>query len=230
MEQNHMKTIAIVSEKGGAGKTTVTVNLAVAAENHGLATVIFDLDQRANSAVWGDNRESKIPQVVPAQAVRLSRLLDQARQNQAALVILDTPGNDLPIAETACASADLILIPCRPSPPDLVSIVPTVKMALSSGKPAFVLLNAAPVQGSETAEATAAIQRAGMAVCPVILHSRKAFVSRFHEGMSALDIDPKGKAAQELEALFAWACKEGSLLPSEQVTIKESELLTSQQG
>ena len=157
-------------------------------------------------------------------------MLDQARQNQANLVILDTPGNDLQIAEAACAAADLILIPCRPSPPDLVSIVPTVKMALASGKPAFVLLNAAPVQGSETAEATVAIQRAGMAVCPVILHSRKAFVSRFHEGMSALDVDPKGKAARELEALFEWTCSKDSLLTNKQVTMQESELSTTAKG
>ena len=54
-----MKIIAIISEKGGAGKTTLAVNLAVAAEAHGLATAIFDLDPRANSTVWGDSRPNK---------------------------------------------------------------------------------------------------------------------------------------------------------------------------
>ena len=219
-----MRTIAIVSEKGGAGKTTIAVNLAVAAESYGKATVIFDLDPRANAAIWGDAREGKIPEVIPAQAARLSILLQQARKNEADLVILDTPGNALNVAEVACSQADLILIPCRPYPPDLVSIVPTVKTALSAGKPAFVLINAAPVQGSETAEATTAIERAGVAVCPVILYQRKAFVSRFHEGMSALEVDPRGKAAQELQALLLWVCNNVALIPSKQVSMLTNEL------
>jgi CobQ/CobB/MinD/ParA nucleotide binding domain len=67
-----MKILAIVSEKGGAGKTTLAVNLAVAAEAHGLATAIFDLDPRANSTVWGDRRETKIPAVVPAQGLSVA--------------------------------------------------------------------------------------------------------------------------------------------------------------
>lgn len=202
------KVIAIVSEKGGAGKTTAAVSLAVAAEAMGRAAVIFDLDPRANSAVWGDAREGRPPEVVPAQSSRLPLLIDRARAQDADLVILDTPGNALPVAEAACAQADLILIPCRPYPPDLVSIVPTVKVALASGKPAYVLINAAPVQGTETVEATVAIGRAGVSVCPVVLYARKAFVSRFHEGMTALEADPKGKAAEEIRQLYLWVCKQ----------------------
>ena len=211
-----MKVTAIVSEKGGAGKTITAVNLAVAAENHGLATVIFDTDPRANSAVWGDKRPNQIPQVVPAQAPRLAVLLDKAREQGADLVIIDTAGNALSIAEVVCSHADLILIPCRPSPPDLVSIVPTVKVAVTSGKPTFVLINAAPVQGSETTEARTAIEAAGVRVCPVVMHSRKAFSSRFHEGLTALDVEANGKAAAETRALFLWMANELGLISNKQ--------------
>lgn len=209
-----MKVIAIVSEKGGAGKTVAAVNLAVTAESHGIATVIFDVDPRANSAVWGDKRPDQIPQVIPAQVPRLAVLLDKAREQGADLVIIDTPGNALSVAEAVCPHADLILIPCRPSPPDLVSIVPTVKVALTSGRPAFVLINAAPVQGSETEEARTAIEAAGVPVCPVVLHTRKAFSSRFHEGLVALDVDAKGKAAGESRALFLWMAEQIGLIES----------------
>jgi chromosome partitioning protein len=207
-----MKVIAIVSEKGGAGKTITAVNLAVIAESYGKATVIFDTDPRANSAVWGDKRPDQIPQVIPAQAPRLSVLLDRAREQKADLVIIDTPGNALSVAEVVCSFADLILIPCRPSPPDLVSIVPTVKVALASSKPAFVLINAAPVQGAETQEARQAMEAVGVQVCPVVIHSRKAFSSRFHEGLAALDIESKGKAAGEARALFLWVDEQLSLI------------------
>ena len=210
-EQVAMKTIAVVSDKGGAGKTIVSVNLAVAAERHGLATAIFDFDPRANSAVWGDARPNKIPEVIPAQAPRLSVLLEQAQKNDAAVVILDTPGNALGIAEAVCPHADLILIPCRPFPPDLLSIVPTVRIALRSGKPTFVLLNAAPVQGPEVNEAIAAIGRADVGVCPVVLYNRKSYASRFHQGLTAYEVDPRGKAVKELQSLFVWVCQQTGL-------------------
>jgi chromosome partitioning protein len=213
-----MKVIAIISEKGGAGKTTLAVNLAVAAEAHGLATAIFDLDPRANSTVWGDNRESKIPAVVPAQAPRLAILLDQARGNDADLVIIDTAGNAESSAGQAAARADAILIPCRPFAPDLISVATSVKLAKASGKPFFVVINAAPVQGVETAEAVAAITAEGVEVAPVVLHSRKPFVSRFHEGLTALDIDPKGKAAAEMREFFLWLCDKVIMLPKPQIT------------
>jgi chromosome partitioning protein len=213
-----MKVLAIISEKGGAGKTTLAVNLAVTAEAHGLATVIFDLDPRANSTVWGDARPNKIPEVIPAQAPRLSLLLQQARDNEADLVIIDTAGNAESTAGQAAQQADAILIPCRPFAPDLISIATSAKLARASGKPFFVVINAAPAQGVETAEAIAAIAAEGVEVSPVVLHSRKPFVSRFHEGLTALDIDPKGKAAAELREFFLWVCENVIKLPSKQVT------------
>jgi chromosome partitioning protein len=218
-----MKVIAIISEKGGAGKTTLAVNLAVAAEAHGLATAIFDLDPRANSTVWGDARPNKIPAVVPAQVPRLPLLLEQARGNDADLVIIDTAGNAESTAGQAAQKADAILIPCRPFAPDLISIATSVKLAKTSGKPFFVVINAAPVQGVETAEAVAAITAEGVEVCPIVLHNRKSFVSRFHEGLTALDTDPKGKAAAEMRELFLWVCNKVTMLSNKQVTEQTSK-------
>src|SRR2546423_8965276 len=81
---NHatMKTVAIISQKGGAGKTTVAIHLAVAAEQRGLRAAVFDLDPQASATSWADKRQSASPAVVSAQATRLSNLLEQAA-NQA---------------------------------------------------------------------------------------------------------------------------------------------------
>jgi chromosome partitioning protein len=217
------KILAIISEKGGAGKTIISVNLAVAAEALGLATAIFDLDPRANSTVWGDARPEKIPAVVPAQAPRLTRLLEQARQNDADLVIIDTPGNAPDIGAAAAAQADAILIPCRPVGPDLISIAVSVKLAQASGKPTFVVINSAPAQGVETAEAIATITAAGVEVCPIVLQARKPFASRFHEGLTAPEIDPRGKAAAEIQALLLWICEKVGMVTSKQVTKLEKQ-------
>ena len=215
--------IAIISEKGGVGKTTLAVNLAVAAEAIGLATAIFDLDPRANATVWGDARPGKVPEAIPAQAPRLALLLTQARAGGASLVLIDTPGNAPDVAAIAASHADAILIPCQPAAFDLASIPKSVLIARASGKPFFVVINAAPVQGVETAEAIGAIEGQGVAVCPVILHRRKAFVARAHEGLAALDIEPTGKGAAEIREFLAWVCEKVIMLPSEQATETEGK-------
>ncbi len=212
-----MKILAIVSRKGGAGKTTIAVHLAVAAEAYGIATAIFDLDPQASAALWSDHRGEPIPAVVPAQAPRLPSLLAQARQNEAHIVLLDTAPHADGIAADAADQADVILIPCRPSAFDLDAIGASVRLARNAGKPAYVIINAAPVQGVETAEAIAALTAAGVEVCPVVLHHRKPYASRIHEGRTAQEIEPKGKAAAEIDALLFWLCDRVILLPKPQV-------------
>ena len=211
-----MKTLAIVSRKGGAGKTTIAVHLAVAAEAHGIATAIFDLDPQASAALWSDHRGEQIPAVVPAQAPRLAALLKQARQNDAGLVILDTAPHADGIASEAATHADAILIPCRPSSLDLDAIGASVRLARAVDKPAYVVINAAPAQGVEAEETRAALLAADVTVAPVTLHQRKAFASRMHEGRTAHDFDPAGKAAGEVEQLLLWICDNVLLLPINQ--------------
>src|SRR5260370_23159119 len=88
-----MKTVAIISQKGGAGKTTVAIHLAVAAEQRGMNTAIFDLDPQASAASWADKRKNPSPAVVSAQAARLPGLLEQAAAQFADLVIIDSAPN-----------------------------------------------------------------------------------------------------------------------------------------
>jgi chromosome partitioning protein len=208
-----MKTLAIISRKGGAGKTTIALHLAVAAELHGLATAVFDLDPQASAAIWSDHRGEPSPAVVPAQAPRLPALLGQARKQEADLAILDTAPHADAIASEAAAHADLILIPCRPSSFDLDAIGASIRLARAAERPAVVVINAAPVQGVETGEAVDAIASAGVEVCPVVLHQRKPYASRIHEGRTATEIEPKGKAAQETRDLLLWVCDKLILLP-----------------
>ena len=222
-----MKTLAIVSRKGGAGKTTLATHLAVAAESHGFATALFDLDPQASAAVWSDHRGENFPAVVPAQAPRLPGLLAQARQNEADLVILDTPPEADAIATEAAAHADAILIPCRPSALDLDAIGGSVRIARSAGKPFFVVVNAAPVQGSEVEEMQTALKTADVAVAPVVLHHRKAFSARMQEGRTAQEIEPRGKAAAELRDLLLWVCEKVIKLPTKQVTKATTEQMTA---
>lgn len=211
-----MKTLAIVSRKGGAGKTTIALHLAVAAEALGIATAVFDLDPQASATLWADHRGQQFPAVVPAQAPRLAALLAQARAKDADLVILDTAPHADGIASEAASHADAILIPCRPSALDLDAIGASIRLARAVNKPAYVVINAAPVQGVETAETRTALAGAGVELVPVVLHQRKAYAARMHEGRTAQEIEPNGKAASEVRELTLWLCDKVNLLPSEQ--------------
>lgn len=209
-----MKTIAIISRKGGAGKTTIALHLAVAAEAQGIATAVFDLDPQASAAIWSDHRGEPIPAVIPAQAPRLGSLLSQAKMQNAGLAIIDTAPHADGIASDAATHADLILIPCRPFSFDLDAIGASIRLARASEKPAVVIINAAPTQGLETSEAINAIKNAGVEVCPVVLHQRKAFANRIHEGRTATETEPKGKAAEEANSLLLWVKNKVNLLSS----------------
>lgn len=84
-----MKTIAIVSQKGGAGKTTLALHLATAAEAAGLPAAIIDLDPQASAAGWGDSRQGEAPVVVALPHTRLPQGLQAATDGGAELVVID---------------------------------------------------------------------------------------------------------------------------------------------
>src|SRR5262245_17877282 len=165
-----MKTVAIISQKGGAGKTTVAIHLAVAAQQRGLNTAVFDLDPQASAATWSDKRRHPGPTVVAAQAPRLPSLLQQAAAQAADLVFIDSAPNADAASLAAAQAADLILIPCRPAAFDLNAIATTLNLAAVAAKPAYVLLNAVPPHGKVGEEARAALRSGGVAVADPVLH------------------------------------------------------------
>lgn len=203
-----MKTIAIISQKGGAGKTTIGIHLAVAAERRGLNTALFDLDPQASASSWSDKRSNPSPAVVPAQASRLPGLLEQAHAQSADLVIIDSAPNADSASLAAARAADLILIPCRPAAFDLNAIGTTLGLAEVAAKPAFVVLNAVPPLGKVGEEARRALEEGGVQVAPPVLHHLVAFSHSVNDGRTAQELDPASKAALEIDALFEWVRKQ----------------------
>lgn len=199
-----MKTIAIISQKGGAGKTTLAVHLAVEAVRCGYSTAVFDLDPQASAASWADKREAEEPAVVSAQATRLPSLLQQAEQQSADLVIIDSAPNADSASMAAARAADLILIPCRPAAFDLNAIGTTLSLASVAGKSAWVLLNAVPPQGKLGEEAANALTEANVQVVPKMIRHLVAYSHSVNDGRTAGEFEPKGNAASEMKQLFKW--------------------------
>jgi chromosome partitioning protein len=201
-----MKIVAIISQKGGAGKTTLAVHLATAAAAAGHTTAIIDLDPQATAASWGDRRTAAAPEVISGQAARLPALINSARQNGADFLVLDTAPNADQVVSLAARAADLVLIPCRAAAFDLEAIETTLMLAKAALKPAYVVLNAVPPRSSIGKEAAQGLAARDVQVAPHQLTHRAAFAHGVIDGRTAQEFEPQGKAAEEIEMVYTWLC------------------------
>lgn len=202
-----MKTISIISQKGGAGKTTLALNLAAAAEALGHSTVVIDLDPQASAKGWHDHRNKETPVVISSHASRLADVLETARKHGAALCIIDTAPHSETTALAAAKAADLILIPCRPAVFDLRAISSSVDLVQLAKKPALIVLNAAQPRGTLADQAETAIKAYGIPVAKARITQRAAFVHSLTAGQTVIEFEPEGNAAAEVKALCLIACK-----------------------
>lgn len=202
-----MKTVVLLSQKGGTGKSTIATHLAVCAERDGKKVALFDLDPQASSYKWSQRRKEEQPTVVSATAAALANLLAQAKQQGADLILVDTAGHADASSLHALYHADLVLIPCRPSAADLDAIEDTIELA-SRAKPSksAVVLNAAPTRGQLSQQARVAIEER-IKVAPVVLGQRSAYASAWIDGRSVEEYEVNGKAAEEIRKLYQWMMK-----------------------
>jgi len=213
-----MRTIAILSQKGGAGKTTLALHLAAAGEAAGLVSLIVDMDPQATASKWAEWRQGRPPEVIDSPPALLPRKLAAAEQQGAQLVVIDTPPHAEAAAYEAAKLADLILIPCRPRAFDLDAIQMTAALAKRSGKPAFVVFMAGPVRAAKLyEEAGEVVTGFGVAVAPVVIPERAGFHHSTGQGRVAAELDPNGKAAEDIAALWAWTCERVNMSTSEKV-------------
>ena len=199
-----MLTIAIISQKGGAGKTTIGLNLAARAEALGRSAVVVDLDPQASATSWSDHRIEKAPVVVSAQAARLGEVLGAATDHGADLAVVDTAPHSEAAALAAARAAALVVIPCRPAVFDLRAVASSADISGFAETPAIAVLNAVPPRGPLADQAEEAIRGYGLDVAPVRIGHRVAFVHSATAGQTAGEYEPGGTAALEIEALYEW--------------------------
>lgn len=207
-----MKTISIISQKGGAGKTTLALNLACAAAAFGHRSVVIDLDPQASAKGWHDHRQKETPVVISAQASRINDVLTTASQHDADICVIDTAPHSETAALAAARAADLILIPCRPGILDLRGISSSVDLVQIAKRPAIIVLNAVPPRGGLADQAEEAIRPYGLEVAATRISHRAAFYHSLTAGQTAIEFDPDGVAAQEIRDLYQLACKRANMI------------------
>jgi chromosome partitioning protein len=212
-----MHIIAVIAQKGGTGKTTLALCLAVEAERHGKTTAVVDLDPQATASNWGDRRQTTNPVIVSAQPARLRQVLAAARANGADLVFIDTPARSEQSALEAAKASDIVLIPCRPAIYDLETLGTTVELIRYAGaRPTAVVLNGVPSRGAKRAQAEEVVRGLAIPICPAAFGYRAAFNDSGALGLTAYEYEPGGKAALEIEQVYTFVSKLVKELPSEQ--------------
>lgn len=213
-----MQIVAVLSEKGGAGKTTVAVHLAVAAKLAGRDAVIIDLDPQASAADWADRRGSS-PEAVAIPPARLVKLLGDLRANAVQLVLIDTGRDSNNAGYTAAQAADLILIPCQPGGFDFRALTRTTDLCKLAGKRPFVVLNGLqPGATKAEADAREALTAYECDLAPVTLHRRAAYRQASIVSRTAQESEPGTPAAEEAAQLYNWVAQQLTLSTTHQHT------------
>ncbi|MGC9237840.1 MAG: AAA family ATPase [Thiomonas sp.] len=190
--------VAIVAEKGGCGKTTLALTVAVAAVRAGHKVAIFDVDTQATAANWTDRREDEFPWVVATPAARLDAAFTSAKGQGVDFIVIDTPPHAGADGVEAARRADLVLVPVEPHISSLETLPKVADMLkLAGATPVVVVLSKAPIQGKEAQDAAAYIVEQGFTVCPVTLYLRAAHRHAGNVGKTAQEYEPNGKAAEE---------------------------------
>jgi chromosome partitioning protein len=203
-----MRSLAFLSQKGGSGKTTLAVHIAVAAGQKREKVILIDTDPQASASVWGKARGEKEPHVKKSTFAETRTLIKDAQAQGGTFAVIDTAPHSISGIDVVAAAVDYLLIPCRPSVFDLAAIESSVKIARAARKPAAFILNACAPRGPELDQAKEVLVKHGYPVAPVTIGDRKAFARAIISGEAVTEFDPDGKAAHEIATLWRWLKKQ----------------------
>lgn len=209
-----MNILAIIGQKGGNGKTTTSLGLAVAATLAGRDVAVVDLDPQTTAANWSDRRIKETPAVVSCQVSRLPQVLAAAAEGGADLAIIDTPGKSTDALIAAAKVANFVLMPLQPQLYDIETLSSLKDvLTLAGNPPSAVFVNRAPTQGKRHVETQEAAASQGFTICPVVIFARAAHGDAGNVGQAAAEYEPDSKASQEMAQLYSYiaiALKKGS--------------------
>lgn len=204
--QVEMRTWAFVSQKGGAGKSTLCVNLAVYAEQAGETVLLVDLDPQMSAYAWFEVRESKNPHVIASEAKDLDEIIKAADVFKASLVMIDTAPHADNEAASAVAVADLVICPTRASLFDIAALKDTAAIIRAADAEArsIAVVNAIPDDKPDAVFAEAALALDGLGFKPLdaFVCQRQTYVRATNTGKGVTEIAPKALASKEIIKLW----------------------------
>lgn len=200
------KIVAIAQQKGGAGKTTIAVQLGVAWARAGYRVAMLDVDPQSSMSAWFALREETAPSSLPiatsVQGWKLSTAIDRMKGDHDILLV-DTPPHAETDARIAIRAAGLILVPLQPSPMDLWATRPTMELVVREKCKALLVLNRVPARVRLLDAVRARIDGEGWPLARTMLGNRSAFAASMMDGKGVVETQPKSPAALEIRDLAA---------------------------
>lgn len=209
-----MDILSFISQKGGSGKTTLALHIAVAAEQQGKKVALIDIDPQASSAAWHAERDADSPLLAQCHADELPEILQECRDSGMDLVVIDTAPHNNTEAIKAAQLSDLMLIPCRSTILDLRAIAPSIDIAQQAKTKVAVVFSACPPQrgmGEPTvvAEARQVLNDDyQVKVWKGRITQRAAYHYALIDSRAVTEFEPKGKSADEIRTLWKWIAGE----------------------
>jgi chromosome partitioning protein len=202
-----MKTLSLIAQKGGTGKTTLSIHLAVQAGLDRLKVLLLDTDPQASATAWWRRRSGSTPALVQAGGQELADKLDTARRHGYDLAVVDTAPHSSEEARICASLSDRVCIPTRPAILDLDAIGASTRLVADIGVGAEIVLNSCPPpnrfgEAHIVQEARQALEIYGAAIAEVAISQRVAFSHALIDGRAVSEFDRGGKAAGEIERLW----------------------------
>ena len=197
--------VTVAQQKGGAGKTTLVIQLATALAAAGRRTALVDIDPQGSLTGWMRIRELRqrdVPELRFAMVAgwRLGVELDRLKREMDVIVV-DTPPHTEIDAKAAIRGAELVLVPCQPSSLDIWASQGTVELAAKEKRKAALVLNRVPPRGRAIEEARHALAELGAPALATQIGNRQAFVTSIAQGLGVVEAEPRSAAADEVRAL-----------------------------
>jgi chromosome partitioning protein len=205
-----MQTIVLATQKGGSGKTTLAIGLALAAIQAGHIVRLIETDSQGTLSNWQTRRPYAEPIVEPVYvAGDVEERLQSLDRDGVTLTIIDTAGGINAATTEAIRHADLCLIPARPSVADIEATASTLSVIRAWNKPFAFILNQTPIRGQRPTNATTALgEEAALDISDVVAQPfivmRNDHQDALSAGLAVNEYAPASKSAEEIRSLWQW--------------------------
>ena len=204
-----MRTIAVIARKGGSGKSTVALHMAIAAHLRGRQALVADTDAQRSATHVLKGRRGSGPDLAETSGAKLFALQLASVRAGVEVMVVDTPAVVEEEISYAVVAADLCLVVIRPTFLDLAAAVQTAEIVRRLRKPALVVMNQAPsaragVETPTVKRALEALLMLRLPVIPSLLRARASYQSAFETGRSVEELDPEAEAAREVADLWTF--------------------------